>query len=153
MYDGAPITESFCTSAEAVPAAPSACVLAVELTVTLPGKPAGRLRPGPYLYCGSARGPGGLRARLRRHMRRGKAIRWHIDRLTDGNECELVGTIANLPAPVAGFGSTDSRRCRSRLFRRPAAATPAVALRARARKDADEQPIVSNMDSNDSAAE
>lgn len=42
---------------------------------------------GDYVYLGSARGPGGLRARLGRHLRSGKSRRatprphWHIDHL------------------------------------------------------------------------
>ncbi|MEJ2374534.1 MAG: GIY-YIG nuclease family protein [Pseudolabrys sp.] len=151
MDDTAPTAGSFCTCADAVPAAPGAYILAVELaealTLALPGKPAATLGPGRYLYCGSARGPGGLRARLRRHMARGKAIRWHIDNLSetgtvlgtwvfpDESECELAGRLASLPVPIAGFGSTDCRRCHSHLFRWAGAAMPAVALRARGRKD------------------
>lgn len=36
---------------------------------------------GYYVYCGSAFGPGGLRARVSRHMRLDKKKRWHIDYL------------------------------------------------------------------------
>ena len=46
-------------------------------------KPPAPPAPGFYLYCGSAKGPGGLAARLARHMRHGKAIRWHVDVLTE----------------------------------------------------------------------
>jgi Uri superfamily endonuclease len=146
----------FCVSADDAPSAPGAYVLAVELassvTVALPGKPATSLGPGGYLYCGSARGPGGLRARLRRHMRRGKAVRWHIDRLTEagavvgawvlpsGDECELAAALSDLPTPVAGFGSTDCARCRSHLFRRLDAATPVIALETLASENRDVQP-------------
>ncbi len=119
--------------ADDAPSLPGAYVLAVELaapvTVTLSGKPPTRLSPGVYFYCGSARGPGGIRARVGRHMRRGKAVRWHIDRLTGagkvlgawlfpgGDECELVAALSSLPAPIAGFGSTDCTRCYSHLLR------------------------------------
>ena len=60
------------------------------------------LAPGRYVYCGSAYGPGGLGARLRRHLRTDKAVRWHVDHLTaagrifalglapGGRECALV---------------------------------------------------------------
>ncbi len=37
--------------------------------------------PGWYVYCGSAFGPGGLRARVGRHLRARKPKRWHIDYL------------------------------------------------------------------------
>jgi histidyl-tRNA synthetase len=113
------------------PACPGAYVLLVVLPAPLDlavPRPA-TLTPGRYLYCGSAKGPGGLRARLARHMRPGKSIRWHIDRLTeagavpgawafpDGDECALAAALAHLPAPVPGFGSSDCPRCRSHLFR------------------------------------
>lgn len=112
---------------------PGAYVLAIELakpiTVRIRTRSRELLVAGRYLYCGSARGPGGLRARIARHMRHGKAIRWHIDNLTEagrllgawtfvgGHECELVAALAHLPAPVDGFGSSDCRYCRSDLLR------------------------------------
>jgi len=39
------------------------------------------LKIGYYLYVGSAFGPGGVRARVLRHARKGKTLRWHIDYL------------------------------------------------------------------------
>jgi Uri superfamily endonuclease len=131
----------FCASADDAPSVPGAYVLVIEmarpLTIALPRKPAMTLGTGRYLYCGSARGPGGLSARLRRHMRRGKSVRWHVDRLTEvgdvigawalpgGDECELAAALSSLPAPIAGFGSTDCARCRSHLFEWQDAMTPA----------------------------
>ncbi|MDC7789088.1 GIY-YIG nuclease family protein [Rhodoplanes sp. TEM] len=97
----------------------------------LAGRLAGTLAPGRYLYCGSARGPGGLRARIARHLRRRKTLRWHVDRLTtrgtviavwavpDGDECALAGALAGLPVPIPGFGASDCRRCPSHLFAWP----------------------------------
>ncbi len=98
--------------------------------------------PGAYAYCGSARGPGGLRARIARHLRFDKRLHWHIDRLTaagrvtalaytsDSSECALfdrllAGTGASVPLP--GFGSSDCRRCPSHLARIETA--PEAALR------------------------
>lgn len=98
--------------------------------------------PGAYAYCGSARGPGGLRARIARHLRPGKALHWHIDRLTavgrvtavaytkHGSECALFERLLAGPGasvPIPGFGSSDCRRCPSHLVRIEAA--PQVALR------------------------
>ncbi len=40
-----------------------------------------RFPEGTYLYVGSAWGPGGLRARLGRHLRSSPNLRWHIDYL------------------------------------------------------------------------
>ena len=37
------------------------------------------VRPGYYMYAGSARGPGGLRARVLRHIKTTKRCHWHID--------------------------------------------------------------------------
>ena len=84
------------------------------------------LAPGRYLYCGSAYGPGGLAARVGRHLRAGKVPRWHVDRLSEagrvvavglsigGSECGLLARLNRLP--VAGFGSTDCRRCPAHLL-------------------------------------
>ncbi len=88
---------------------------------------------GYYLYVGSALGPGGLEARLSRHRRRDKKLRWHIDYLlehaqlvevwsaasTDKLECLWAQAARQLPGsetPVPGFGSSDCR-CPSHLIR------------------------------------
>lgn len=84
------------------------------------------LRAGLYLYFGSAKGPGGIRARLGRHLRRQKTIRWHIDHVSsqvdevaglvvpDLNECglrEKAMACFATSIPVPGFGSSDCRKC------------------------------------------
>ncbi len=91
------------------------------------GKREGLLPAGDYLYCGSANGPGGLRARLARHMRKNKRAHWHVDQvalasdilgafvLEGGDECALNGALAALPVPLQGFGSSDCRRCAAHL--------------------------------------
>ena len=121
--------------AEDAPTAPGAYILliglAVRVEVALPGKPKATLGAGRYLYCGSAKGPGGIRARLARHMRIEKSLRWHVDRLTEvgtvigawgfpgGDECDLVRTLSHLSFPIRGFGSTDCPRCQSHLLSWP----------------------------------
>jgi Uri superfamily endonuclease len=60
-----------------------AILLAKEVVVRLSGRPPIKLPAGRYLYCGSAKGPGGLKARLSRHTRRGKSVRLHVDQLTE----------------------------------------------------------------------
>ncbi|MEB3764646.1 MAG: GIY-YIG nuclease family protein [Desulfurococcales archaeon] len=49
------------------------------------------LRPDTLLiYVGSAMGPGGLRARIRRHLTRsGKKLYWHIDYLTSRPDIDI----------------------------------------------------------------
>lgn len=39
------------------------------------------LQPGYYLYVGSAFGPGGVQARVSRHLRTDVRVHWHIDHL------------------------------------------------------------------------
>ncbi len=41
------------------------------------------VKPGYYTYIGSAFGPGGLRARVSRHLRKEKRKHWHIDYLRE----------------------------------------------------------------------
>ncbi len=85
---------------------------------------------GRYCYVGSAFGPGGLSARIRRHLRRSKALRWHIDRLSSSDhfrplsvfasperaECRTASALASVLQGHAGFGSSDCS-CPSHLFR------------------------------------
>ncbi len=117
-----------------LPSQPGAYVLFIEtmetVALSIKGKSVALL-PGGYLYCGSAKGPGGIRARVERHLRTDKAMHWHVDRLTalgnikgvmvarDGNECDLLDRLATLPEcdiPAPGFGSSDCRRCRAHLL-------------------------------------
>lgn len=69
-----------------IPALPGSYVLVFDLKQPL-GLEVGRLgmvtlAPGRYVYFGSAWGPGGLQARIRRHVRPDKSPHWHIDYLT-----------------------------------------------------------------------
>lgn len=91
---------------------------------------------GVLAYIGSARGPGGLKSRLARHLRTSKPQVWHVDFLrpfthpvalwwTGGaaqRECVWAETMARMPdasIPAAGFGSSDCR-CPTHLFHFPA---------------------------------
>lgn len=86
---------------------------------------------GWYGYAGSARGPGGLRARIARHLRKEKALHWHVDSLTiaadsilafaveGASECALAGSLlrSGFCRPSAdGFGSSDCRSCSTHLL-------------------------------------
>lgn len=82
--------------------------------------------PGTYVYTGSARR--GLEARIARHHKKDKPLRWHIDYLTSRPEAQItrVERLA-IPecranrevagsVPVPGFGASDCRAgCGSHL--------------------------------------
>ena len=98
----------------------------------LPARPLGNsdlLAPGWYVYAGSARGPGGLAARLKRHFRKQKSLQWHVDHLTphaaalaaqiviNGDECDLVDRLAasfafDVALPRFGSGVRHGICCR-----------------------------------------
>jgi Uri superfamily endonuclease len=74
---------------------------------------------GRYVYTGSARR--NLEARIARHLRADKALRWHIDylliapgvrvlevRRSAREECSLNRTVRGR-VPVPGFGASDCR--------------------------------------------
>ncbi len=104
--------------------------LDAPLALEIASLPAAVLPPGRYVYCGSAHGPGGIRARVGRHLRAGKAAHWHVDRLTaagriagvrawpGGRECDVFAGVLATPGarvPVRGFGASDCRRCPAHL--------------------------------------
>ncbi len=123
---------------ELVPSGPGAYVLLIELDAPLAlevaSLPRAVLPAGRYAYCGSAYGPGGLKARIGRHRRADKAHRWHVDRLTaagrivdfravpGGRECDLLDRLLEAPGasvPIPRFGSSDCRRCPAHLIALP----------------------------------
>jgi Uri superfamily endonuclease len=89
------------------------------------------IKKGYYVYIGSAFGPGGLKSRIGRHLKKNKKLRWHIDYLrkvteiidikfstdTQRLECEWAAKFAENggTAPFKGFGSSDCK-CFSHLF-------------------------------------
>ena len=96
------------------------------------------LEPGYYAYVGSALGPGGLGARLGRHLQGPGRVHWHIDYLraqADPVEAwysfghlrrehrwsDALQSRSDAAIPLLGFGASDCR-CDSHLFfftRRP----------------------------------
>ncbi len=123
-----------------LPAAPGAYALIIALDAPRAGLP-----PGRYLYAGSAWGPGGIRARVRRHLKPDKALHWHVDRLTaggrvtgvvavpGGRECALVAAVSALPGvtvPLPGFGASDCRTCPAHLLHLPDGLEPETIARA-----------------------
>lgn len=126
---------------DSIPNTPGAYALVLHLPATTRLR-IGRLGTfdfpaGWYVYAGSAHGPGGIGARVNRHLRADKPPHWHIDylravaevvevRVTEDPEVtehDLVGSLMKLPgakAPVPGFGARDCRvGCRSHLIRLP----------------------------------
>ena len=95
------------------------------------------LDPGLYVYVGSARGPGGLLARIKRHLRRNKRLFWHIDYLTTHESVRIVAVyslvdmiephkdyesllsvrLSELLKPIEGFGASDKPRDKTHLYR------------------------------------
>jgi len=88
------------------------------------------LRPGFYIYVGSAFGPGGIQARVSRHRRRDKKLHWHIDYLrrhtalietwtlpgTVNQEHDWAAKLATrYEIAYPRFGASDCR-CPSHLF-------------------------------------
>ncbi len=47
-----------------------------------------RFEKGHYCYVGSAVGPGGIEARVGRHLKKGKKLKWHIDYLLEHEDIE-----------------------------------------------------------------
>jgi Uri superfamily endonuclease len=91
------------------------------------------VQPGWYVYVGSALGPGGLAARVGRHLATDRPLRWHIDYLRrvadvvevwyapgdERRECDWAQGVAKLPgvsAPLPRFGASDCH-CPAHLFR------------------------------------
>ncbi|MEM8950279.1 MAG: GIY-YIG nuclease family protein [Pseudomonadota bacterium] len=123
------------SDAAALPIETGAYLLLIDLdrSVELPPRFRDqRLPEGHYVYAGSAYGPGGIRARCRRHLGRPSKRRWHIDWLTSaatsvraipfpgGSECALIDVLSKRPEvdyPIRGFGSTDCGRCQAHLVR------------------------------------
>ncbi|MGO1118468.1 GIY-YIG nuclease family protein [Rhodovibrionaceae bacterium A322] len=123
---------------ESLPREGGAYALVIDLDRPL-AVPAGRkeiqsLKPGRYLYAGSAYGPGGIQARVARHARRDKSLRWHVDHLTvaagvswavalpGGKECDIVACLIKdnrVSQPIPGFGSSDCRSCKTHLLALP----------------------------------
>jgi histidyl-tRNA synthetase len=103
-----------------------------EIAITVGRFGAVTLGPGRLRYYGSAGGPGGLRARVSRHLHpEERRDRWHVDALTrvvpvariwidtDSTECELLRNDLESGLwriVVAGFGSSDCRRCPTHLL-------------------------------------
>ena len=91
-----------------------------------------RIKPGYYIYIGSAFGPGGLKARVSHHRRISKPPSWHVDYLRavtylrgvwytydsihrEHQWVEVMLRMRNASIPLEGFGSSDCS-CKSHLI-------------------------------------
>ncbi len=119
------------------------------------------VRPGVYVYVGSAFGPGGLRARVGRHARGDGALHWHVDYLRaataleavwythdpERRECTWAAVLRALPGasvPVDGFGASDCT-CPAHLVRFEAA--PSVStFRTRLRGECPDHETISRFE-------
>ena len=90
-----------------------------------------RILPGFYVYVGSARK--GIMNRLQRHVRKNKAVKWHIDYLTTSeqcrpcgalilskySECDLNKKVSHIPGAqiaIKSFGASDCKEnCKGHL--------------------------------------
>jgi Uri superfamily endonuclease len=90
------------------------------------------LRPGFYVYVGSAFGPGGVQARIRHHLQKAHRPHWHIDFLQgylsaievwfshdhirhEHRWADMLQKTRGASTILPGFGSSDCR-CRTHLF-------------------------------------
>lgn len=124
-------------SARLIPASPGSYVLLMSLAspqrLAVGALGTFRFPAGIYLYCGSALGSGGLRARVGRHLRTCKSSHWHIDCLAslarlrevwireDSHRLECLWAAAfassgRCGSPSPRFGASDCR-CRAHLWR------------------------------------
>jgi len=119
------------------------------------------IRPGVYVYVGSAFGPGGVRARVRRHARADGARHWHVDYLRSGTtleavwythdptrrECAWAAALRRRPdadVPLDGFGASDCD-CVSHLVALPS--PPSLArFRARLREACPDHAPIERVD-------
>jgi Uri superfamily endonuclease len=110
-------------------------IMKLDETISLQVGRLGRfdLAAGVYAYVGSAQGPGGLRARVSRHLRAEKKLYWHIDALAavtsacmvfyrvspERLECAWAQALAGFSGDsnlIPGFGSSDCS-CRAHLVK------------------------------------
>ncbi len=136
-----------------LPASSGSYVLALFTQVAMPVQ-AGALgervlQAGVYLYVGSAFGPGGIRARLSRHLLGAQTLRWHVDYLgrhmspvaawfQTQNEpmehlwAQVLGQGRGIAGAWPGFGASDCH-CTTHLFFAPEMPS-LVAFKARLRR-------------------
>ena len=91
-----------------------------------------QLKPGFYIYIGSAFGPGGLKARIAHHCKKARRPHWHIDYLgsflhlteiwytydpvhREHQWAQILSATRGSSVALAGFGSSDCR-CKAHLF-------------------------------------
>jgi len=119
-----------------LPTSKGSYLLWIELkqTALSPPKYKENFDTGIFLYAGSAKGPGGLKARCGRHLTQDKSLKWHVDWLTraatdiyvlpfaDQTECQIMRALKTIPGghiPFEKFGSSDCNTCEAHLVMCP----------------------------------
>lgn len=131
-------------TSEALPSGPGTYLLVMRCrgpgTVSIGAAGELRLARGFYLYVGSACGPGGLRARVSRHLHGGARLHWHIDYLRQRIEpvatyfrsgrarrehrwSRRLAATTGLAIALSRFGASDCR-CPAHLFYSPTRLSP-----------------------------
>lgn len=121
---------------ETLPPRPGTYVLMLSISkpirITVGKKGPFQFLSGWYAYVGSAMGPGGLAARVGRHLKIRKKAHWHIDYLrvsahligvfwvagTQAREHRWASHLGRMPLsgePIKGFGCSDCK-CEAHLF-------------------------------------
>ena len=94
----------------------------------------GKWRLGKGIYCYTGSGMSNLLARVKRHFRREKKVKWHIDLMTTNSyvavlgaviaetdermECKVNKELEKVGKAVRGFGNTDCKEgCRGHLVK------------------------------------
>ena len=133
LHETGPIEKGFCSSFGKRTGS-YVLILKLDRNTAIPVGRLGAIQfpTGYYIYAGSAFGPGGLKSRVGRHLKRSKKCRWHIDYLRrfaevkeiwytfhpEKVECrwsEIFQTMRGVRIICPGFGSSDCR-CESHLF-------------------------------------
>jgi len=120
-----------------------------------------KLAAGYYVYVGSALGPGGLKARISRHLSKSKKLKWHIDYLLLNGSTRVIGVVCALInekyecrivkkllgygayAPIRKFGAMDcEEKCPAHLLKNDKPVSKVIADILRAYTELGLKPLI-----------
>ena len=102
-----------------------------KLTITVKSGKTYNLSKGTYAYIGSAWNSGGIKSRIKRHLKTKKRKHWHLDFITTSSqfeakkiiaipnekvECEIASLLNKIFKGIESFGCSDCN-CHSHLFK------------------------------------